>query len=162
MLENGNLAGRVLVIDDEPAIAEFVATVLQDELNFQTEVAYNQAEALALLEQQQFQLVISDTLSSYKLWGQGQAENDERWRWLDELAYKLNRAEVATPLIMMTAYPPEYFRSWSEHGLASFIAKPFSIERIVEEVLRVATLNGGNPLPSNFFPIDRFFRLGAA
>lgn len=52
---------RVLVVDDDPAIAEVVAAILQDE-GYACATAENGAEALRALSEQRFDLVISDVM----------------------------------------------------------------------------------------------------
>lgn len=80
--ETGHENGRVLVIDDEPDIAELIAQILTSD-GFEVIIAHSAEEALALLPGQ-FDVILSD-LNMPEMNGQAlMAEIKERWPQLLE------------------------------------------------------------------------------
>ena len=58
-LTNGKQAGRILVVDDEPAVCETIKMVLEHD-GYKVQAANSGREALILLEQGKFDLVTTD------------------------------------------------------------------------------------------------------
>ena len=56
-----NTPARILIVDDEPSITEFVSYAMQKE-GYQTEIASDGEEALRKIEQQHFDLFILDIM----------------------------------------------------------------------------------------------------
>ena len=116
---------RVLVVDDDPAVAEMLALLLEDE-GHAVVVALSAAEALASLAGRPFDLVISDHLL-----GEGATGL--------ELAAEVRRRWPATPVALLTAWAsPLGRRSVDAAGLAAVLEKPYRIEQIRALVARVA------------------------
>jgi CheY-like chemotaxis protein/anti-sigma regulatory factor (Ser/Thr protein kinase) len=116
---------RVLVVDDEPAVAETLALLLEDE-GHSVAVALSAAEALASLAGRPFDLVISDHLL-----GEGATGL--------ELAAEVRRRWPATPVALLTAWgSPLGRRSVDSAGLAAVLEKPYRIEQIRALTARVA------------------------
>jgi len=145
---------KVLIIDDEPAIAEFVAAVVESELGFAPIVACSEETALEFLESFDYALVISDTLS-FKPHLPAERGGD-RWAWLDRLAQKLETVCPGVSLLMMTAYPSEIYKDYAAHGLKGLISKPFDLREVLREVREalVTSPNLGQEEPS--FPVTSF------
>ena len=56
-----NTPARILIVDDEPSITEFVSYAMQKE-GYLTEIASDGEEALRKIEQQHFDLFILDIM----------------------------------------------------------------------------------------------------
>lgn len=133
---------KVLIIDDEPSIAAFMAALLEAELGFAPVVACNEETALESISSFDYDLVISDTLS-FRPHLPAERGGD-RWQWLDLLHNQLRARRSTVPVLMMTAYPREVYGEYSAHGLSGFIAKPFDLQETLQEILRTITITPDN------------------
>jgi CheY-like chemotaxis protein len=119
---------RVLVVDDEPSIAETIGWVLRD-AGYVVTVARNGREALDRARSERPDLVITDIMMPVM----------DGWalcRALEE-----DPATRGVPVIVMTALP-----HLAERGGATFSAylpKPFELDALSETVERV--IAGGEP-----------------
>ena len=102
---------RILVVDDEKLTRESIVLLLKIDRHFVTEAASGQ-EALALLGQQPFDLVVLDFFMPGMLGG--------------ELALSIKRIAPALPILMVTAYQEKLDNA----GLPvdAVIGKPFAVE----------------------------------
>jgi len=115
-------AGRVLIVEDEPRIAEVLAKYLEAE-GFETQRARDGREALLLFRRFAPDLVLLDLMIP---------ELDGL-----ELTRRL-RAESAVPIIMVTAKSAELDRVLGlELGADDYITKPFSPREVVARVKAV-------------------------
>jgi two-component system response regulator BaeR len=113
---------RVLIVDDEPAIADVLATYLRDE-NFDVHVAYDGEEALSRFAQLRPDIVLLD-LKLPKISG------------ID--VYREIQRESDTPVIMITSRTDEIDRIVGlELGADDYIGKPFSPREVVARVKSV-------------------------
>jgi DNA-binding response OmpR family regulator len=113
---------RVLIVDDEPAIVDVLATYLRDE-NFDVHSACDGEEALARFSELRPDIVLLD-LKLPKLSG------------ID--VYREIRRESDTPVIMITSRSDEVDRIVGlELGADDYIAKPFSPREVVARVKSV-------------------------
>ncbi len=123
---------RVLVVDDEPAVLLFTSTVL-GRANFEVATATSAEEALQRMEQEAFDLVVTD----FRMRGEsGEAV---------VLAARGQRPK--NPVIIMTGWIHE-LPEWIRTGPAAvrIITKPFSVAALrqaVEETLAAAPLATG-------------------
>jgi CheY-like chemotaxis protein len=114
---------RILVVDDEP----FVCDAVKMMLNFDghvVETANNGKEALALFDQGQFDLVITDfAMPSMKG---------------DELAAAIKARAPNQPVVMITAYA-EMLQTAGHplKGVDAVISKPFLLENLREAIAKV-------------------------
>ena len=109
-------AKRILVVDDEPLVGNSVSMVLGFG-GYKVQVTNGGKEALAMLEQSEFDLVITD----FNMPGMNG----------DELALHLKARWPDMPIIMLTAYA-ENLRA-SETGLPgvdALISKPFEVAEL--------------------------------
>jgi CheY-like chemotaxis protein len=104
----------VLVVDDEPAIREIVATLLEDE-GYKVRRAKDGLEALATVDAGQVDLVLSD-VTMPRLDGAS-------------LAKKLRRRGRPVPVVLMSAY----YDAVDVPGV-TFVPKPFEIDRLLAAV----------------------------
>jgi CheY-like chemotaxis protein len=114
---------RILVVDDEPFVVEAIKMMLAFD-GHEVEIATNGKEALAVLETDTFDLVITD-FASPGMKG-------------DELAAAIKARLPKQPIVMITAYA-EMLQS-SGHplpGVDFLIGKPFLLENLREAIAKV-------------------------
>lgn len=128
---------KVLIIDDEPGIAAFMAALVESELGFAPVVACSEETALESISSFDYDLVISDTLSFRP--DLPAERGGDRWRWLDRLVKQLDARHRPVPALVMTAYPREIYTEFAAHGLKGFIAKPFNLQETLQEILKTIT-----------------------
>jgi DNA-binding response OmpR family regulator len=110
--------GRILVVDDDVAILEIVADVLEFE-GYQVETATDGAQALEAVEQAPPRLVLLDM----------------RMPHLDGWAFAriLRERGIRLPILVMTAARDA--SSWAhEIGAEGYLAKPFDIGELLDAV----------------------------
>lgn len=106
----------VLIADDEEFIVDLLATLLEDE-GYTVVRAYDGEQALTLARDSRIDLIITDNMMP-RMSG-------------TEMATRLRteRKSAEPPIIVMSAVPPTHRVSG-----ATFMAKPFDIERLLELV----------------------------
>ncbi len=113
---------RVLIVDDEEPVREFVARALTH-AGYETQQADDGLTALDVLDQNRFDLVITDIVMPGM---DGIA-----------LALKLAKEQPDLRILLMTGYAAEKQRAY---GLDSFIhevvGKPFTLKQIIDAVRR--------------------------
>lgn len=107
---------RILIVDDEPSITEFVSYAMQKE-GYQTEVASNGKEALEKIENAHFDLFILDIMlpgiDGY------------------ELCRRI-RAKMNTPILFLSAKDSELNKVVGlELGADDYLAKPFGVRELL-------------------------------
>ncbi len=106
----------VLIVDDEQSMREFLRILLEKE-GFKTDTAGDGEEALAILQEGTFDLLISDI----KMPGMGGLALLEKTR---EMGNKM-------PVILITAFAsPEDAVLAMKHGAYDYITKPFKVDEI--------------------------------
>src|SRR5438094_5885970 len=114
----------LLVVDDEKNMRLSLETILSDE-GYEVRAAESAEEALRLLNQDQFFMVITDArlsgMSGYEFLGQ------VRQRW------------PSLPILMITAYAtPKLAVEAIKAGAIDYLAKPFAPEELLHAVARCA------------------------
>jgi DNA-binding NtrC family response regulator len=114
----------LLIVDDEPNMRLSIETMVAEE-GYSAQPATSGEQALALLEQQTYFMVISDArlsgLSGYELLGRVRA------RWPD------------VPVLMITAYAtPKLAVEAIQAGAIDYLAKPFAPEELLHAIGRCA------------------------
>ena len=113
------MKGRILVVDDEPAIADSVGYALVEE-GFEVDVVGDGVAALDAAREQAYDLMILDLLLP-------QMPGLEVCRTL--------RAESDLPILMLTAKDAEVDRVRGlELGADAYVTKPFSLAELVSRV----------------------------
>jgi CheY-like chemotaxis protein len=116
---------RVMVVDDEPAVAETLALLLEDEGHLVI-LAMSAGEALGQLEGRAVDLVISDQLLGDGLTGV-------------ELAAEVRRRWPRTRVALLTAWSTPLSRPYVDAvGLEAVLDKPYRLEQIRALVGKVA------------------------
>jgi two-component system, response regulator PdtaR len=117
-------SGRILVVDDQIALAENIAEVLQG-LGFETLVAASAEEALAIVRGGGISAVVTD----FRLPGRSGAD----------LIGDLRRAGERIPVLMMSAYTDEQTIAQSHAaGAWLFLPKPVPLDVLMDVVQSLA------------------------
>ena len=106
--------GKVLIVDDEPAIGNYLARLI---VGFGHEVVttLNAAETLAKLEKGDFQLIIADIRLP---------DAPEPQKWISQLCEKAK----GTPVVLISGAPsPELTTCAAQNGVLAFLSKPFEL-----------------------------------
>jgi two-component system response regulator FlrC len=154
------LRGRILVVDDDPHMQQAITACLA-RCNYQLSVVSHGLAALELLEQDSYDLIISD-------------QQMPQMSGL-ELLSTLQKRGIETPFVMITAYGTiTQAVEAMQLGATDFITKPFTtsdLERVVERVLaadsstlkqRAQRPKGGRPIISNDPLMIRVLEVGEA
>lgn len=107
---------RVLVVEDEPAVAQFIARAL-DTAGHDVVLAPDGGAAYALVRAERFDLVLSDI----------------RLPVMDgiALALVLGAEQPSLPILLMTGYTEEFERAGDLEGLiAGMLLKPFTLTQL--------------------------------
>ncbi|MBW1895686.1 MAG: response regulator [Deltaproteobacteria bacterium] len=118
---------RILVVDDELDMLMLLRMIVEDNTNYEVETTNNPSEALKLLTEKDYNLVISDL----KMPGMDGIE----------LFDELREIKPDVPVIIMTAYGSlETSEDAMKKGVADFITKPFRKDSILFTINRVLEL----------------------
>lgn len=137
-----NLMLRMLIIDDDAHLRRLVATYAQRD-NFQCREAENAVQALELLHQTEYHIIILDVMMPGK----------DGFELLEEI-----RRFNQTPVILLTARSEEYDRlTGFRLGADDYVPKPFSPRELmarVHAVLRRTRAHQVQPLHYGGMVID--------
>ena len=115
---------RVLVVDDEPLVCDAVKMMLSFD-GHEVQTVHNGKEALALMEKNQFDLVITD-FEMPAMKG-------------DELAAAIKARSPKQPVVMITAYAEMLQAAGNPlTGVDLIISKPFLLENLREAIAKLA------------------------
>ena len=118
---------RVLVIDDELDMLMLLRMIIEDNTDYEVETTNNPSEALKMIRENDYDLIISDL----KMPGMDGLELCDEVREIDQ----------DLPLIMITAYGSlETSEEAMKKGVADFITKPFRKDSILFTMNRVLEL----------------------
>lgn len=128
-----NTPARILIVDDEPSITEFVSYAMQKE-GYQTEIASDGEEALRKIEQQHFDLFILDIMlpgiDGY------------------ELCHRI-RTKMSTPILFLSARDTELNKVVGlELGADDYLAKPFGVRELLARTRALLRRSQGNEMVS--------------
>ena len=121
------MSERILVIDDELDMLTLLRMIIEDNTDYEVETTNNPSEALRMLTEKPYDLVITDL----KMPG------------LDgiELFDELKDINPEIPVIILTAYGSlETAEEATKKGVADFITKPFRKDAILLTIKRVLEL----------------------
>jgi two-component system response regulator ResD len=139
MTGSGNGRRMVLVVDDEPTIAEIVARYLE-RAGYATETAPDGLEALRLNIERRPDLIVLDLM----LPGLGGLE----------VLRRLRESDAHTPVILLTAKGEQHDKLVGlKSGADDYVVKPFSPGELVarvDAVLRRVLPSGGDAQPLRF------------
>lgn len=119
-------AAHVLVVDDDPIVAQLVTESLRLSGHHTTCVG-GAAEALNVLAQVEFDLVLTDALV-----GAGAEPEADRWENLEYVRRAAGHARV----VIFSAHSAEYFTGYRERGFSGLLLKPFDLDDLLELVDR--------------------------
>lgn len=128
-----NTPARILIVDDEPSITEFVSYAMQKE-GYLTEIASDGEEALRKMEQQHFDLFILDIMlpgiDGY------------------ELCRRI-RTKMSTPILFLSARDAELNKVVGlELGADDYLAKPFGVRELLARTRALLRRSQGNEMVS--------------
>lgn len=129
-----NSPARILIVDDEPSITEFVSYAMQKE-GYQTETASDGEEALRKIEEQHFDLFILDIMlpgiDGY------------------ELCRRI-RARMSTPILFLSARDTELNKVVGlELGADDYLAKPFGVRELLARTRALLRRSQGSEITSS-------------
>lgn len=120
---------KVMLVDDEEDICEFLTRILSEKLEFDVESAMSGEKALELAEQNEFEICIVDLKLSTAVTG------------LDVIA-AIRKKWPKTKVIAMSGYIDIGLRQKAEHlGVTDFFEKPQDIRPDVFEAKVKALMN---------------------
>lgn len=128
-----NTPARILIVDDEPSITEFVSYAMQKE-GYLTEIASDGEEALRKIEQQHFDLFILDIMLP----------------GIDghELCRRI-RTKMSTPILFLSARDTELNKVVGlELGADDYLAKPFGVRELLARTRALLRRSQGNEMVS--------------
>ncbi len=126
---------RILVVEDEPSIAEVVGLYLK-RAGYQVQTAADGKQAMSMLEKQIPDLVVMDLMLP-------EIDGLSLTRWLRD------RSDV--PIIMVTARREEIDRiAGLEMGADDYVVKPFSPQELVSRVRAVLRRSGREQAEAEF------------
>lgn len=128
-----NTPARILIVDDEPSITEFVSYAMQKE-GYLTEIASDGEEALRKIEQQHFDLFILDIMlpgiDGY------------------ELCRRI-RTKMSTPILFLSTRDTELNKVVGlELGADDYLAKPFGVRELLARTRALLRRSQGNEMVS--------------
>lgn len=128
-----NTPARILIVDDEPSITEFVSYAMQKE-GYLTEITSDGEEALRKIEQQHFDLFILDIMlpgiDGY------------------ELCRRI-RTKMSTPILFLSARDTELNKVVGlELGADDYLAKPFGVRELLARTRALLRRSQGNEMVS--------------
>lgn len=128
-----NTPARILIVDDEPSITEFVSYAMQKG-GYLTEIASDGEEALRKIEQQHFDLFILDIMlpgiDGY------------------ELCRRI-RTKMSTPILFLSARDTELNKVVGlELGADDYLAKPFGVRELLARTRALLRRSQGNEMVS--------------
>lgn len=128
-----NTPARILIVDDEPSITEFVSYAMQKE-GYLNEIASDGEEALRKIEQQHFDLFILDIMlpgiDGY------------------ELCRRI-RTKMSTPILFLSARDTELNKVVGlELGADDYLAKPFGVRELLARTRALLRRSQGNEMVS--------------
>lgn len=122
-----NKMKTVLLVEDEPAIAELIRLALADE-GYRVLVAENGREALALLTEERPDLVLCDVMMPI-------LDGGEVYRFMQsDPAYR------SIPIIMMSAN--HEYRGIELYATVAFLNKPFSLDKLFGAITAAISHSG--------------------
>ena len=126
-------SARVLVVDDEQQVKAAFCRVL-DRAGYETNGAASAEEALELIRQSEYDLVITDIVMD----------------GIDgvEFLSKLRKERVDLPVVLVTAYSKEEYEERAhEEGAYAYLRKPVSRERLLSVASEALLTANGPHLP---------------
>ncbi|MGH7823739.1 MAG: response regulator [Candidatus Binatia bacterium] len=112
----------ILIAEDNNLTRTTLAQFLRTE-GYEVESAENGAQAVLLLNEKKFDLVISDVVMPH-LNGFG-------------LLHRVNSLSPGTPVLLMTAYAPMQPRRAETDGAAELMLKPIQLSELLSKVRRL-------------------------
>jgi len=120
MSPNQRSGKRILVVEDDPTVRDSITLLLRIDRHTVTQAA-NGSEALALVNQQPFDLVVLDFVMPEMLGG--------------EVALKIKLIAPTLPILMVTAYLEKL--TDSDKPVDAVLGKPFAVDDLRSAVTKL-------------------------
>lgn len=119
MADSNDAKGKVLVVDDEVALAETLKDMLVFN-GYEAEIAHNGVQACEVLKKEKINLVISDI----------------RMPMMDgmQLLKHINDSYKGLPVILISGFSDYSEATASENGAKALVAKPMNVEDLIKMV----------------------------
>ncbi|MFL6446617.1 MAG: response regulator transcription factor [Bryobacteraceae bacterium] len=112
---------RVLLVDDDREVADYVRRELEEEESFAVVVAHDGAAGLRLVESSAFDILVLDVMMPF----------------MDglQLTRQLRRQNILTPILLLTGRDaPEEIVRGLEAGADDYLTKPFSFDVLLARI----------------------------
>ncbi|MFL6448156.1 MAG: response regulator transcription factor [Bryobacteraceae bacterium] len=112
---------RVLLVDDDREVADYVRRELEEEESFAVVVAHDGATGLRLVESSAFDILVLDVMMPF----------------MDglQLTRQLRRQNIVTPILLLTGRDaPEEIVRGLEAGADDYLTKPFSFDVLLARI----------------------------
>jgi CheY-like chemotaxis protein len=116
------MAEKILVVEDDVVIRKSISQTLQEE-GYEVDEASDGAQAVGLLNERRFDLVISDFVMP-------------RMDGL-KVVEQVHSISPQTPVIFLTGYLSRKSAESLLHGMAEFVQKPVTVELLLAKVQRL-------------------------
>jgi DNA-binding response OmpR family regulator len=111
---------RVLLVDDDREVAEYVRRELEDE-SFEVKVAHDGATGLRLAESSAFDIIVLDVMMPFM----------DGW----QVTRALRGQHIATPILLLTGRDaPEEIVRGLDAGADDYLTKPFSFDVLLARI----------------------------
>ncbi|GBD39456.1 Cyclic di-GMP phosphodiesterase response regulator RpfG [bacterium HR37] len=125
--------GKILIVDDDPFVREFLSEILSDKGSYEVDVAVDGLEGLEKIGRQDYDVVFTD-LCMPRLNG-------------FEFLREVKRLEPVLPVVVITGFSTiENAVNAMREGASDFIEKPFQVDKVVslaERLVNQKRLLGG-------------------
>jgi CheY-like chemotaxis protein len=118
------MSRTILVVDDEPFVNEFLATLLQEE-GYEVEVAIHGLDALVKLQQHKPDLILLDMMMPFM----------DGYAFMEELNKHEQWADI--PIFVLTASQDAYAFAETQLGSDCCMRKPFEVDELLARVNRL-------------------------
>ncbi len=119
--------GNVLIIDDEPAIGDYLARLIS-RMGHQAQTAQTASDAFSKIEASAFNLVIADICLP---------DAPDALQWIEDIANKC----AGVPLVLISGAPSsELDECAKDNGVLAFLSKPFELT-FIRNILQKVCVN---------------------
>jgi CheY-like chemotaxis protein len=105
----------ILVVDDEPMVQFLLSNLLQEE-GYRVLIANNGCDAIAILEQETVDLLITDTHMPCMSGA--------------DLVRSVRQRYPTMPIVVMDSYPDAFLESGAADGVFTTLVKPFDLSEV--------------------------------
>jgi DNA-binding NtrC family response regulator len=112
MDKNNPIKGKILIVDDDPGVAELIRDFFREH-GYHSDIAKDGIQAQKLWENESYQLIVTDVVF-FQSGG-------------IDLISIIRQKDKTTPIVVMTGYGPDVAKEAMAAGANEFLLKPFGI-----------------------------------